>query len=124
MIADYRDHAANERTYLAWIRTGITIMTLGFFIEKFDVYLARLRAAASATEEVPLPKAGIHSISVLLVVLGIVMLVAGTARFVIVHRKLEAAEPRSYAGLWFALSLSSALGIVGLVLLLYLLRLI
>lgn len=24
MIANYRDHAANERTYLAWVRTGIT----------------------------------------------------------------------------------------------------
>lgn len=124
MIADYRDHAANERTFLAWIRTGVTIMTLGFFIEKFDVYLARLRAAASAGEAVQLPKAGIHSISVFLVVLGILIIAAGTLRFVTVTRKLETAEPRSYGGMKFALSLSAALGCVGVVLLLFLLRLI
>ena len=28
MIPSYRDHAANERTFLAWIRTGLTIMAL------------------------------------------------------------------------------------------------
>lgn len=124
MIADYRDHAANERTFLAWIRTGVTIMTLGFFIEKFDVYLARLRAAASASEAVQLPTAGIHSISVVLVLLGIIILVGGTYRFVAVNRKLETAELRPNAGLGFAIALSSVLGLVGVVLLLYLLRMI
>jgi putative membrane protein len=26
MIRDYSDHAANERTFLAWLRTGITVI--------------------------------------------------------------------------------------------------
>ena len=38
MIKQYRDHTANERTYLAWIRTAITIMAFGILIEKIDLF--------------------------------------------------------------------------------------
>ncbi|HXM85130.1 MAG TPA: DUF202 domain-containing protein, partial [Stellaceae bacterium] len=40
MIEKYRDHAANERTFLAWVRTSIALMAFGFLIEKFDLFLA------------------------------------------------------------------------------------
>ena len=30
-----RDHMANERTYLAWLRTGATVMALGLAITTF-----------------------------------------------------------------------------------------
>jgi putative membrane protein len=32
-------HAANERTMLAWLRTGISLMGFGFAIAKFGLYL-------------------------------------------------------------------------------------
>ena len=38
MIRDYADHAANERTFLAWLRTGIAVVAFGFLIEKFDLF--------------------------------------------------------------------------------------
>ena len=34
-----RVHMANERTFLAWIRTCIGIMAFGFVIEKFIIFL-------------------------------------------------------------------------------------
>jgi putative membrane protein len=37
MIANYTDHAANERTFLAWIRTGLAVTAFGFFLVKLDV---------------------------------------------------------------------------------------
>jgi inner membrane protein YidH len=37
MIANYTDHAANERTFLAWIRTGLAVAAFGFFLVKLDV---------------------------------------------------------------------------------------
>ena len=37
MIANYTDHAANERTYLAWIRTGLAVAAFGFFLFKLNV---------------------------------------------------------------------------------------
>lgn len=39
MIPHFSDLSANERTYLAWIRTAISLMGFGFLIERFDVFL-------------------------------------------------------------------------------------
>jgi putative membrane protein len=36
---ELRDHLANERTFLAWIRTTITIVALGFVVAKFGILL-------------------------------------------------------------------------------------
>ena len=36
---ELRDHLANERTFLAWIRTSITIVGLGFVVAKFGILL-------------------------------------------------------------------------------------
>lgn len=46
MLTAYSDHAANERTFLAWIRTGIAIIALGFVIEKFNLFMLALAGAA------------------------------------------------------------------------------
>ena len=40
MINRFSDHAANERTYLAWVRTAVAVMAFGFPVEKFDLFLA------------------------------------------------------------------------------------
>lgn len=37
-----RDHLANERTFLAWIRTSIGVMAFGFVIEKFAVFMKQI----------------------------------------------------------------------------------
>ncbi|WP_256138684.1 YidH family protein [Komagataeibacter swingsii] len=39
MIIRYTDHAANERTFLAWVRTALAIMAFGCFLAKFDLFL-------------------------------------------------------------------------------------
>lgn len=37
-----RDHLANERTFLAWIRTSIGIMAFGFVVEKFALFIKQM----------------------------------------------------------------------------------
>ncbi len=37
MIANYTNHAANDRTFLAWIRTGLAVAAFGFFLVKLNV---------------------------------------------------------------------------------------
>ncbi|QEM08229.1 DUF202 domain-containing protein [Mucilaginibacter rubeus] len=32
------DHLANERTFLAWIRTSIALMGFGFVVVKFSLF--------------------------------------------------------------------------------------
>ena len=36
------DHLANERTFLAWIRTSIGIMAFGFVVVKFYLFLKQI----------------------------------------------------------------------------------
>jgi hypothetical protein len=41
--ADPRVYFAAERTLLAWIRTGMTIMAFGFVVARFGLFLRLLR---------------------------------------------------------------------------------
>ena len=66
MIKRYSDHAANERTFLAWVRTGIAVMAFGFLIERFDLFLRYIApqggSARSLLTGKPLPTGrGLHS---------------------------------------------------------------
>ena len=36
------DHLANERTFLAWIRTSIGIMAFGFVVVKFSLFVKQI----------------------------------------------------------------------------------
>jgi putative membrane protein len=36
------DHLANERTFLAWVRTSVGIMALGFVVVKFSLFVKQL----------------------------------------------------------------------------------
>lgn len=43
-----RDHLANERTFLAWIRTALGLIGLGFVVSRMGLFLHEL---ASASED-------------------------------------------------------------------------
>jgi putative membrane protein len=47
MIRGYSDHAANERTFLAWVRTGIAVIAFGFVIEKFNLFALAMASVNS-----------------------------------------------------------------------------
>ena len=40
--ANPSDHLANERTFLAWIRTSIGIMAFGFVVVKFSLFIKQI----------------------------------------------------------------------------------
>ena len=47
------DHLANERTYLAWVRTGIGIMAFGFVVVKFSLFIKQLAIILGSKTVVP-----------------------------------------------------------------------
>ena len=51
MIRGYSDHAANERTFLAWVRTAIAVIAFGFVIEKFNLFVLTVANAKSLDAE-------------------------------------------------------------------------
>ena len=50
MIQSYSDHAANERTFLAWVRTGIAVVAFGFVVEKFNHNIVTVARSVSPEE--------------------------------------------------------------------------
>ncbi len=121
MIERYGDHAANERTYLAWVRTGVAVMAFGFLVEKFDIFLIyigkALRRQTGAHH-------GLQTAEVLgigLVALGIAMMVAASVRYLRTRRALMdetvmrgAGNPAPYV------AMVAALVLMGVTLLVYL----
>ena len=124
MIERYRDHAANERTYLAWVRTGITVMVLGFIVEKFEIFLASLRGLLADKVDVVVHSRGPELVSLALVSFGLLVIVAGAVRFFSVKSQLDTSGDVRYRGTLLALGLTLALLAFGIYLLLYLVRII
>lgn len=85
MYRNFRDHAANERTFLAWVRTSIAIMALGFVVERFTLFL---RIAAASTH-VPVAPGHGQFIGTVLIVIGALMIVLATARFLLHKREID-----------------------------------
>jgi len=81
VIERYLDHAANERTCLAWIRTGITIMVLCFVVDEGEFCLASTSCLLSLQTHQPAKVYGPECISLALVLLGVLVIVIGSVRF-------------------------------------------
>lgn len=100
-LRNRRVHMANERTFLAWIRTSIGIMAFGFVVEKFALFVRQLTHFIRAAEIsgghsimqpdlVPAPPQGISSfLGVALVGLGALMGFLAFVRFKKVERQIE-----------------------------------
>jgi putative membrane protein len=97
MIRGYSDHAANERTFLAWVRTGIAVIAFGFVIEKFNLFvrtLADVNPAGSGhhahLERLSGPLGSYEGLALVLVGLAIIAIAA--VRFVRTQRLLDDQE--------------------------------
>lgn len=79
---------ANERTFLAWIRTSIAIISLGFVVAKFSLWLREL--AAHLAPQMQTFKVGASMpIGVAMMALGGVLAVLAAWRYQVVNRAIE-----------------------------------
>ena len=83
-----KDHLANERTFLAWIRTGIGIMAFGFVVEKFSLFLAKIE-----TLIIKSPLASEHNMDIHLrkysAVFGIILVLIGAVMNILAYVKYK-----------------------------------
>ena len=120
MIERYTDHAANERTFLAWIRTSIAIMAFGFLVEKFDLFLE----FASKSLAARMPSVGGQLVGniagLLLIALGGATMVLAMIRFRRTALDIDSAETRPGSGDRMDVILTALLVILGAALFVYL----
>jgi putative membrane protein len=118
--SDPRVFFAAERTLLAWLRTGITIIALGFVVSRFGLFVRLI--AMQSHEAAPAAHASMSAgLGVAFVVTGALAIVMAALQ----HRSFvatlpQADLPRAYSGA-FALALSVVVSVLGLALAGYLL---
>lgn len=94
-----REHLANERTLLAWIRTSIALMGMGFVVARFGLFVRQLAVVTTQTD--PGTPHFSTAIGVGLVVGGLIAGILGTRRFLRARRQIELGkfEPEAFAEL-------------------------
>ena len=90
-IETLRVHQANERTMLAWIRTGIALMAFGFAIARFGVFLRQV-AALSALAPHSTRGFGSAWLGAALVATGVITSSGATLRYHQIRRAIERGE--------------------------------
>jgi len=115
MIGSYTDHAANERTFLAWVRTGIAVIAFGFVIEKFNLFLLSMATTGNEMNRSQLVRLSGHLgryDGLVLMFGGMGLLILATIRFVRTMRLLDDAQMHSASSVRSELILSACLVVV------------
>ena len=120
MIANYTNHAANERTFLAWIRTGLAVTAFGFFLVKLNVVVDGVGRGSlpdlPAEEAGPFVAAAAHYAGLAMVVVGIAIIARSGAAFERTRRAINRDEvvqiPRSRAEPLLSAALAIAVTVV------------
>ena len=110
-----RDHLANERTLLAWVRTSIAIAALGFVVARFGLLIRELGPKAPR----PTPLELSTGFGVALVACGAVLVLLATLRY---RQAARAIDQNTYApSTGLILLLTGGFVIVAVLLIAYLL---
>jgi putative membrane protein len=118
MITRYTDHAANERTFLAWIRTGLAVIAFGFFLVKLNVFVDATVGSLPhpVAENADAFAAGAaHYAGLAMVVTGIAIIGRSSAGFEHTRRAIDRDEvirmPRSHTESLLSAALAIAVAI-------------
>lgn len=121
-----RDHLANERTFLAWIRTSIGIMAFGFVVEKFAIFIKQIGYFLAAqglpqVSNLSHQKVGYSPIfGIILVGLGALIGLLSFIKYLKIERQIE--EESYFYSRKLAVSITVLIVLVGVFLVVYLLE--
>ena len=106
---------ASERTFLAWIRTSIAVLSFGFAIIKFDVWTRlMLQGSGISTGSTHIAS----SIGAIMVVLGGLMSAVGAAHYQRTNKQIL--EGKVQVSNWLVLSISASVVLLAIAVIIYL----
>lgn len=111
------DHLANERTFLAWLRTGLAIIGFGFVVTRFGLLLRELRLQNVTPSQ--FTGSFSENVGVLLVVIGTCLLVLALVDFLRNRRMIN--ENNYYPSVTLMVIVTVLCAIVGASMVVYLL---
>jgi len=101
------EYLANERTFLAWIRTSVAVVSLGFVLARFSVWLREL--AIQRGSQFPVHRGGISlPIGVGMMIFGGLLSVLAAWRYHVVNRDIERGKVRADRGLVILVTVAMA----------------
>jgi putative membrane protein len=116
--ADARDYLAAERTFLAWIRTGIALMGFGFVVARFGLFLRQLRILQNAAVT---PRSDVSLwFGTALIAIGVVLNLLSAWHHFRLVRKLDEGEAPRGSSLAQSTAIALVLAFVGLAMTIYL----
>ncbi|HUO93298.1 MAG TPA: DUF202 domain-containing protein [Rhizomicrobium sp.] len=119
-IKNFSDHAANERTFLAWVRTSIAVTAFGFLVERFDLFLAAI-APQGALSEISVHRSAFgREAGLVLIAAGVAMVVLAAVRFARTAKEIDKAEVVPGTGSRLDIALATLLALLGVALFFYL----
>ena len=82
---EIREHLANERTLLSWVRTGVGLISIGLVVERAGALVdaAPVRVGSTSASEL---------FGLALALLGVLTLVIGTGQFLRTRHRISAGE--------------------------------
>lgn len=117
-MQDPRVFFAAERTLLAWVRTGLTVIALGFVVARFGLFLNLLAVSGGVREA---PTGASDTLGIILVLAGSTIILGALHN----HRQYIGTLPRDdipkLAIAWLTSFLSLSVAAVGILLAVYLL---
>jgi len=112
------DHLANQRTLLAWARTGVSIMALGFVVARFGLLIRELSAAHAQATSHTLPTGVADGFGIALILFGAALVGLSLLRYLRIARGIDAGDVRVSPQL--DIVLAAGLILAGLILAVYL----
>ncbi len=125
--SDPRVYFAGERTFLAWVRSGITLMALGFVIAKFGFIVGLIthghsvEQAQNSSLESMINAYGTNYLGVLVLVIGVLIILVAQYNHQTFVKTLPAKDVPKLPITWLAALLTYAMALSGVLLSLYLL---
>lgn len=113
------DYLSNERTFLAWTRTGVALVALGFVVARFGLLLRELAQRAGATATATSTQHGSSVLGAIIVALAAALLAVSYIRYRSIGRAIERGEYRDSR--WLAATVTIITVLVALLLTAYLL---
>ncbi len=119
-MSDPRVYFAAERTLLAWVRSGLTVMALGFVVARFGLVVSLLSHASPSSADLDDSHQVAAALGITLMLLGAIAVLGAAYNHRVFVRSLSPTDVPALGLPWLTSFLALSVGIGGILLAAYL----